>query len=203
MREALRDGQSAGRVDLTTLPITNAVGVGALAGLRGEVTIVDGKVLVSEGVEPKADPPPIREAARGEQATLLVLATTRSWTKVTIGPVRSYAELESAIAERLQKLGHELTKPNPVRVRGSATHVALHVINGACPVADPTGSPPWRFSGPVAEVELVGVFVDGATGRLTHHDRRSHLHAVAGARMGHLDDVAFEEAVLYLPSSVR
>jgi hypothetical protein len=48
-------------------------------------------------------------------------------------------------------------------------------------------------------VELVGFFAEGAAGRLTHHGRRSHLHAVADEVMGHLDEVALERAVLLLP----
>ena len=59
------------------------------------------------------------------------------------------------------------------------------------------------------EVELVFVgvkrgkevehFVEGAVGVLTHHSRRSHLHAIAGGKAGHLDDISLRDARLLLP----
>ena len=57
---------------------------------------------------------------------------------------------------------------------------------------------PWTYV--FFAVQLVGFFAEGAAGRLTHHTHRSHLHAVAGDVMGHLDEVALVHATLLLPS---
>lgn len=204
MREVLREGQSGGRVALTTLAIKDAVGVGAMADLAGEVTVLDGRVLVAAGGDRDsegASAPRVRDAVDGDSASLLVLASVPAWEEVPVGDCASYGELETAIAEQLGKRGIDLANPTPVRVRGRAQHLALHVIAGACPIANPSGPRPWRFSGPVEEVQLVGFYAEGAAGRLTHHDRSSHLHAVADEIMGHLDEVALEGAVLLLPAA--
>lgn len=205
MREVLREGRSDGRVALATIATSNAVGVGAMANLAGEVTILDGRVLVAAGGGRESGredtaTPRVREAVDGDFASLLVLANVPTWEEVPISDCATYAELETTIAKQLRKRGKDLTSPQAVRIRGRARHLALHVIAGACPVANPSGPRPWRFSGAVEEVELVGFYVEEAAGRLTHHNRRSHLHAVADQLMGHLDEVALEDAVLLLPA---
>lgn len=202
MREALRLGHSQARVTPTEVTSAQTIGVGALADLAGEVTIVDGEVLVAAPTTPTAAPV-VRTATAADRATLLVTADVPAWRELSLGDCASYAELEQRIAAQLALAGDDPRQPHPVRIRGRATSLRLHVIAGACPIARPDGPPPWRYDGAAEHVELVGVFVEGAAARLTHHDRRSHLHAVADAGgervMGHLDEIALADAVLMLP----
>lgn len=197
MREVLREGRDAGRVTPVEVATDRTVGVGALAGLAGEVTIVDGHVWIA--VAHDGQPPTVRNATAADRAALLAVADVARWTEVPLGTCASYDDLERRIAEALAAGGLDPTL-QPVRVRGRASLVRLHVIAGACPIANPDGPSPWRFAGPVEAIELVGLFATGAAGRLTHHDRRSHLHAVAPGLTGHLDDVALTDAVLLLPA---
>ncbi|MBL9076809.1 MAG: hypothetical protein JNL08_04850 [Planctomycetes bacterium] len=197
MREVLREGHTEARVAPAAVASPHAIGVGALAALAGEVTIVDGATHIAEA---QADGTlRVRAATAADQAALLVVAEVERWIELPLGACTDYDALEDRIETALREHGRDPGAPQPVRVRGAARRLALHVIAGACPIARPDGPAPWRFVGPVAAVELVGVFVDGAAGRLTHHDRRSHLHAVAPGLAGHLDDVAFDRAVLLLP----
>jgi hypothetical protein len=200
MREALREGRSEPRVALQGMGTPGAVGVGALAGLAGEVTVIDGRVLVATAPATPTDACEVREADASDHAALLVLAVVPAWEEHEIGPAPSYESLEAAIAEVLHDRGLDPASPIPVRIRGEANDLSLHVLAGACPHADPGGAPPWRWSGPSDDVEFVGFFAEDAAGRLTHHARRSHLHAVAGRVMGHLDDVVLERAVLRIPA---
>lgn len=197
MREALRLGDSRPRVDLADLAANDAVGVGALAGLEGEVTITGGRVLVAtvEGTECR-----VRDARADATATLLVRAEVADWEEHPLPDCASYAELDAAVAEVLAARGFDLEQPTPVRIRGDATSLEYHVIAGACPIATPDGPAPWRFDGPLDDVVLVGFFVEGAAGRFTHHTSSSHLHVVAPGKTGHLDEVSLERAVLLVPS---
>lgn len=197
MREVLREGHAEGRVSPHEVATADTIGVGALADLAGEVTIVDGRALVATGA-PGA-PLRVRAATSADRAALLILANVTAWDEVAIGDLADYTALEDRIAAELTRRGIGLAAATPVRVRGRGTSVRVHVIAGACPIANPRGPAPWRFAGPVDELELVGVFADDAAGRLTHHDRRSHLHAVAPGLTGHLDDVALRSATLLLP----
>ena len=197
MREVLREGRHEGRVDVLRAAGPTTVGVGALAGLAGEVTIVGGRALVATAVA--GGRAATRPARDGDRAALLVVADVPVWEDVPLGDVASYHDLDRALAERLRARGVDPAEPTPVRVRGRAPRLSFHVIAGACPIADPTGPAPWRFSGAADDVELVGFYVEGAAGRLTHHTHRSHLHAITREGTGHLDEVALVDAVLSLP----
>jgi hypothetical protein len=168
MREVLREGRSEARVSLAEAAVPGAIGVGALAGLAGEVTVVDGRVLVAvpegaEGIE-------VREAEEGESAALLFLARVERWEESPLPECESYEELEDAIATALVARGIDPAAAVPVRVRGIAEEYALHVVAGACPVARPEGPPPRRREGRNARVEMGGV-LRGGRGRDDHAPR--------------------------------
>ena len=60
------------------------------------------------------------------------------------------------------------------------------------------GTPPGRIEGASGEVDIVGFYVEGSAGVLTHHDRRSHLHVVTTMGAGHLEEVSLERGELRL-----
>jgi hypothetical protein len=199
MREALREGRSEGRVDLQELGGEGVVAVGALAGLEGEVTIIDDRVLVARVRDGALQ---IEEGRAEDRATLLVHAAVARWTDYSLPDCDSYEELEAAIRKVLSARGSTLKEATPLRVRGRAKHLAYHVIRGSCPIADPDGTPPWRFSGPLSAVEIVGIYAEGAAGRWTHHDHASHLHVTAPGHMGHLDEISLAGVTLSLPAGL-
>ncbi len=209
MREALRMGRSEGRVDLDTVMAEgHEVGVGALAGLTGEVTLIEGMALVSRVEDGTMR---VDLAEDGEEATLLIAAAVEAWDRHPLPPCRDYAALEVAIAAAVKDAGFDPSTPTPIKVEAPAEVIALHVIDGACPIANPTGPPPLRHREEGAEVRLVGFFVEGAAGVATHHDRTSHLHAavlegpredgqMAFTAAGHLDEVILGQGgILHLP----
>lgn len=205
MRRVMRDGESEGRVVPVDHVVPQSIGVGALAGLSGEVTVRDGRVLVARAPIAPGGRPTLEEGTPSDQATLLVLAQVGAWGEIPLGRCADFDALEQAIAQALAARGIDGSEPVPVKVRGRAPHLAFHVIAGACPIANPNGPAPWRYAGPLRAVELLGFYVEGAVGRLTHHGRRSHLHAwsaEAGGLMGHLDAVTLEDSVLLLPAAV-
>ena len=197
MREVMRNGQMDGRVALREFVGRQTIGVGALANLTGEITMLDGEVLVSTVQDGVAV---VRLARPDDQATLLVAKDVAEWHKFEIGTCPSYAALEQRIAQLLRARGRDLTKPTPVRITGDANRLQVHVINGACPIARPDGPKPWRYDGPADNVKLVGFYVEDAAGQLTHHNHSSHLHAVSDQAMGHLDEVSLTHAIVSLPA---
>lgn len=146
MREVLREGHSEARVALAGLGGPGVVGVGALADLAGEVTIVDDRVLVAraDGASCRVDMP-----RPDDHASLFVRAEVDAWLDFPLLDCASYEDLDRAIAARLAQLGRDPTMPSAVRIHGRATNVAFHVIAGSCPIANPDGPSPWRFQGPL------------------------------------------------------
>jgi len=196
MREVLREGDDRGRVEVLEAVGRDSLAVGALAGLEGEITVVEGVAMVAIGESGETRP-----ARAGDKAALFVLADVPAWRSAPLpeGP-HDLDSLESAIAAALERAGFDLGAPIPVRVRGLAHRVSCHVIAGACPIARPDGPAPRRLEQSDVEVELVGVFADGRAGELTHHTNRSHLHVIAEKMMGHLDAIELSSAVLLIPA---
>lgn len=195
MREVLREGDDRGRVGVLEASGPHTLAVGALAGLEGEVTVLEGVSMVALGSTGE-----FRLAHEDDRAALLVAADVPAWRQVTLPrAAMDLATLEEAVAAALRQAGFDLDAPVPVRVRGFAREVACHVIAGACPIARPEGPPPRRVERHDVRVELVGVHAEGRAGELTHHTNRSHLHVLGPAIMGHLDAITLSDAVLLFP----
>ena len=209
MREVMREGQTEARVrlvDAVGAPHTYAVG--ALEGLTGEVTIVDGDVWVSrvaEGGELQVTgPKPLAE----DSATLLTLGHVPHWHQTTIERSVSGAELESLIERFAKAKGVDTDKPFPFRIEGQLTDVELHVINGYCPIAtDPAteNKKPWRQinSEPVS-ANVIGFYAPNAVAVMTHHGTSVHAHGIATVEgrklIGHVDSVTVEPgSTLFVP----
>ncbi|MCA8962148.1 MAG: hypothetical protein KDC38_16595 [Planctomycetes bacterium] len=203
LRDVLHDGRTEGRIGIATILSDDTVGVGLTAGLHDEITIDGGKVLlasVSNGA------PLLRRGDGHEQATLLLASDVSRWDRHSLPVIPNLRALEEEIRRIAQAAGlapgaHGI----PFRVEGEFGSLSLHVLDGSCPVAHPSGPPPWRAERVRATGTLVGFYVEGQEGRMTHRGERSHVHATADTSdqrvSGHVDDVAIEEgATLYLPA---
>ncbi len=200
LRDVMRDGRTEGRVALDDVVGPRTVAVGAVEGLAGEITVDGGAIHVAE----VAGGAGVARAPRaGERATLLVAADVEAWSEHALGAAADFDALEAAVRALALERGFDASEPFPFRVEGRAPEARLHVVDGSCPIANPGGPAPWRWSGADVAVVLVGFFADGSAGVLTHHGRASHVHAlVPGERVsGHLDAVALEPgARLFLPA---
>lgn len=142
MREVMRDGRTEARVALRdVLGPPGLVGVGALAGLTGEIAIVDGVAWVAR-LEPELRCG--RGARPDDRATLLAVADVPEWTTTTIDRDLSAMEFEALLAERAAAPVLAARDVWPFVVEGELLDVASHVLNGECPFAgavDPAHEP--------------------------------------------------------------
>lgn len=184
MREVMREGRVEPRVRLADLPLgRGSVAVGAVEGLDGEITIVDGDAHVTHAREGK----PARIAdAHNVRATLLTFANP-DWS----APRDAQADLDEP---QLALLAAEAGAFAAVEAAGEVIELRLHIARGACPhgVTTPE-TEPWIWSAPAgAQARLAGFYAPGRAGTLTHHGTAFHLHAVValpdGATVaGHVD----------------
>jgi alpha-acetolactate decarboxylase len=179
-------------------------GVGALSGARGEITIYDGKLIVSYG---KAGAVPDQNS---ESAALLVVGSVGEWQSVQVERDVAPNEVESYIVIAAKTHGIDPEESFPFEVRGSVAPYVMHV--NAAPIDKEHG-----MGMPMAiTVESHGDQIDGVIAGLyasldlmgiaTHGGERTHAHWISTdlASTAHLDRWGLRSgAILMLPKPVR
>lgn len=180
--------------------------VGALADLRGEITVIDGQVLLSLG---KTMDGRVGQREAGDaHATLLAAAKVDGWREIPIPRAMKQAELHAFILEQAATIGLAADRPWPFRIRGSIVDYRWHVIAGPHPHFGGHGSAApmaqqFEATGARMAAEVVG-FQSGVAleGIISHPGERFHEHVTDLERTlaGHLDAYGVaENAVLLLP----
>jgi len=175
-------------------------GVGAVADARGEITIYDGRQVVSYGEEES------HPAAGGERAALLATGTVDSWQSITVEHDVAPDDIDMFLSHMAGTHGVDPEGPFPFQIRGTLTSFAMHV--NVAPTNGPHG-----MGQPIAITrERRGDAIDGAVagiyasrdlvGIVTHGGTRTHSHWVApdSRSTAHLDRWGLKAgAVLSLP----
>lgn len=180
MREVMKGGKTEGRIELgELLPAEGLIAVGAVEGLAGEITVADGSygvTVVSDGMARTR----AQETALSTSATLLTAAHVASWNTQTV--LADGRDLEAVVRDAASASGINLEDPFAFIVEPALADLAIHVINGYCPVGqDPEqiGTEPWRWEGTDVEgTKLVGFYAMGKAGEMTHHGTSIHAHAM-------------------------
>jgi alpha-acetolactate decarboxylase len=211
-RHMLHTGQTDGTVALDTLTVPSSWGVGATAGLRGEVVIRNGAVLVSRGDDPEARLTPTEA---GEQAVILAFGTVEDWQSVAIPHDMAPDRLTHFIEMQAQSLGLDPQGGFPIRIEGSFPQLVWHVVTGETPAHGGHGaghgghansqSGMNLYDEAGATGEIIGVYTGAALeGIAAHPGERVHLHFVSadGTRSGHVDEIMIPAgATLMLPAA--
>ena len=169
--------------------VTDAVG--AVSGLRGEISMIEGRLIVSYGVDCGASCP----AATSETATLLATASARNWRPVPIGQDLDAKAVETFIRDQAKANGLDENKPFPFRVNGAITNFVMHVNAAPNPRFKGHGSfdemaVTGLAKGPRLAGSVVGFYAPPPLqGVITHGGDDFHSHYVDEARTttAHLD----------------
>jgi len=202
-RKLILEGDFTPKVNLGRVMAKHpTTGVGAVADARGEITIFDGKLIVSYG---KMAPHP---AADAESAALLGTGAAPAWQTVTIGRDVAPEEIETFLADTAKAHGLNPERSFPFEVRGTLIFYAMHVnvapTDGPhgmnLPVAITVVSRGDALAGSVAGLyasrDLVGIATHG--GEFTH----AHWVSPDGNSTAHLDRWGLKSgAVLSLPKA--
>jgi alpha-acetolactate decarboxylase len=200
-------GDTSAKVALRELPAAPGhYAVGALEGLRGEIVMLDGKLLVTRGHSEagRTEPP-----AAGDAATLLALAKVAAWREVAVPADMKQAEFEAFVVKQASALGIAATDAFAFQVRGEFSQVTWHVVTGGAGGghggAHAQGHAANRvFEEAGAKGVLVGFHSgDALEGVISHPGERFHLHYANGdaSRSGHVDAYAVRGgSVLLLPA---
>lgn len=200
LREVLAEGQTHERCRLgPSVVAARTYGVGAVTGLKGEITILDGVAWVSYADE-SGNLVSRSDVASETTATFLATAKVGEWRDYVLdGDVRP-EQLEQVIAGCGKAAGLNAKQGFPFVVEGTLAPLELHVINGRCPhsaVSDHAkgGTDPIRIKRASAGGTLVGFYVEGGGGVLTHRGSRTHVHVLVPGDppvAGHVDTVGVQ-----------
>jgi alpha-acetolactate decarboxylase len=213
----MHTGNTSGQVMLAALPQPGGTwGVGATAGLKGEIVQIDGRLLVSPGSDEHGR---VRPPQEGEQAVLFASGRVQAWQDVPVPRDMEAPAFEAFVQEQAKALGLALDQPFVFRVEGRFPHLLWHVVTGE---KGPGGhgahgghaaghgaghanerSDMRLFRQPGAAGQLIGVYSGAALeGAVSHPGERFHIHfADPGATVsGHVDRYSVAGgAVLKLP----
>lgn len=187
LRNLMHGGSLVGQVELASVTaIPQVYGLGAVAGLAGEILIWDGQVMVSRVVGDAV----VVDGNEKTQAALLVYGAVPDWVRLT-APVNRHALVETLKAYQTQE---GIDAPLVFRLEGKVRHLAWHVIDTPSPGQQ--GHAAHREAGVqgVLEntaVEILGFFSEQHEGVFTHRDNPLHMHVRTpdGRLVGHVDEL--------------
>jgi hypothetical protein len=121
-RDLMLQGDFAAKIAigsvLSRLPST---GVGAVSGARGEITIADGKLIISYG-KSGAHPTPDTETA-----ALLATGKVKAWQSVRLESDVAPSAVEGFLAQTAKAHGLDPDKTFPFQLRGTLAPYVMHV----------------------------------------------------------------------------
>jgi hypothetical protein len=169
---------------MSRLPST---GVGAVSDARGEITIADGKLIVSYG---KSDAHP---TAAAETASLLATGKVKEWQTMRMDSDVAPSAVEAFLAQAAKTHGLDPDKSFPFQLRGTVAPCVMHVniaaIDGPHGMGLPMAITQERKGDDIAG-GVAGLYVSPAlVGIVTHGGERVHAHWVSpdGQSTAHLD----------------
>jgi alpha-acetolactate decarboxylase len=185
MHEVLGGGAEAARPHVTLAEVLsepNAHGVGALSGLEGEITILNGQAWIArpEGTGLRVDGP---RADSADGAAFLTVTHVDAWTEFPIEQSLQQKALEDFIVQCAVRNGVDPHLPFPFQIEGQVTDLQVHVINRECPMRPgarlTTDQRAWRYQleSPVPAT-IVGFYAADSVGELTHPGTSIHAHAI-------------------------
>jgi hypothetical protein len=175
-------------------------GVGAVADARGEITIYDGKLIVSYGK------PVASVDATADHAALLAMGSAGQWQTVPVESDVVPEDVESYIASAAKARGIDPDNSFPFQIRGNLGPYVMHV--NVAPIDGPHGmglpmAATIERRGDQIQGLAAGLYVSpDLMGVATHGGERTHAHWVAPdlGSTAHLDRWGLKAgSVLLLP----
>jgi acetolactate decarboxylase len=201
VRRVIREHDVGPKVALDRVLATpHAYGLGSLSGLRGEITIVDGKAWLAypprSASTKNAAPAPgagkpaeaievVTQDANVEKAAFLVATHVApdAWTKVALPEGLSSKDLEATLARAARAHGLE-DRELAFRAVGMLETLTLAIIDGSRVPPGPGTEETLKAAnvlqtiGGGARAELVGFYSRAPQSPFTHPGKHAHVHAV-------------------------
>ncbi|HET6515015.1 MAG TPA: acetolactate decarboxylase [Thermodesulfovibrionales bacterium] len=153
-------------------------GIGIVGNFEGEITALDGEVLLNYGRDGLNKT--LSQIPKGEKATLLVTAQVERWQKITIPFAMSEHQLYTFVLEQARKLGLDTKAPFPFLIKGIFSDVVWSVVSGIDTELD-TKLPRLSWKKVVgyreeAEALMIGFYPASLRAEISHPGESWHVH---------------------------
>lgn len=177
------------------------LGLGAVAGLKGEVLIWDGQPWVASASEDQI----VLQSDPEAEATLLVASQVEDWQEWPVPrKVSSQEEFETFLAQTAEDAGLDVKQPFPFRLEGRFKTLAWHVVDWKEGDMEHTCEK-HKTTGPHGvetdlETQLLGFHSLRHHRIFTHHSTNIHVHAWIDDSdvVAHVDGLILSKGVILL-----
>ena len=193
MHHVMHKGDLSTHASLDTLlNLPHLVALGPVAGMKGEITVINSTAFVTRAKGTTASTEEVKDA----DASFLVYAQVPKWKSV---PLPTWVRDQQTLIQYAERIAKEekylISNPFPFMVSGQVNSAQIHVVNKQDKephTHDNHEKIKVYFQIPAnTPVTLVGFFSVRHQGVFTHHDSFAHLHLVTDDKKlsGHLDQL--------------
>lgn len=191
----VHEGDASGRVALEQMAgRPGLIAVGPAANLDGEVTALDGRLLVSRVSAGQVRTEEVTRA-RATAAAFLVWSQVTQWQapQPLAGAAATHESLERLVALQARERGIDISRPFVFRLEGVVDSLSYHILTPRLPGATGSGH---LSNAKVIErrdtpVTIVGFYSPRHTGVFVHEGSSAHLHVIEqDGATGHVDRVS-------------
>lgn len=203
-RNIINQGDLDGKIDLESLSDhSDLFAVGPVAGLRGEITIYDGRPSISTVVDGR----PHIDESLAYDGIFLAYADVTEWKEIPVTqPLEGNAEIETYVLEQARAAGLDVDRSFPFRIEGTAAKLTHHIIfktDDAPHNHAEHQKAKKKFDLEERPIQIVGFAAsEDEVGVYTPSSGRIHMHFQLpdNSESGHVDHVRLEQgATLFLP----
>jgi alpha-acetolactate decarboxylase len=199
LKSIMMENKTEASIDLNELKDeANLYALGAVAGLEGEILVLDSKPLITKVV---GDTFSI-STDFNSKAALLVYANVKDWNSQTMESIQSLKELEARLKQIAED--NKVTGAFPFMIKGNVSKLNWHIVNGNTGGSHESHvSSGYQGKLENSEVEIVGFYSEAHQGVFTHRGQFSHSHfKTKEGAAGHVDGLVIEkESLLFVPKS--
>ncbi len=191
MKKVMREGNLEAHIHLDTLEKKNLFGLGPVAGLQGELMVLDGKVYQSSRKGNQLS----NNMDTSAKAAFFVYSYVKEWKNIEAkASMENLAELEKWIEATAIANGFDLEKPFAFQIETIAINAPFHIIHweeGTEHTFDNHKQFAYKGEWRNKPLKLLGFYSRHHKSLFTHHSSNLHIHLLEGESetVGHLDEI--------------
>lgn len=202
LKNVMMKGDLSAYINLDTLNKTNLYGLGPIAGLKGEILILNGQVFSSEKTANQV----FSQTNKVSKAAMLVYSRVEKWREFSIQTtLTDFTKLENMVESTAKANGYDTSIPFAFKIELTPQAADYHIIDWNEGIPHTMANhKQFAFSGSIEnkKVLLLGFYSDHHHSVFTHHTTNVHIHIMdtENQTVGHLDNIKANGSItIFLP----